>query len=123
MTLTLDDNHATYQIKAFTPGQIQVNQQILTHSIIISPVKLIEHWAPQHISELTKENLRDAANLEPAILIIGTGENLQFPNIEIYGDLINEGIGVEIMTTSSACHTYNILTAENRNVVAALIIK
>jgi uncharacterized protein len=30
---------------------------------------------------------------------------------------------VEIMDTSAACRTYNVLTAENRNVVAALIIK
>lgn len=123
MPLTLDDNHARYQIRAFKPGLIQVNQQTYTQSLIIAPDSLIENWLPQHISQLTLENLRVAADLHPAILIIGTGEHLQFPPIETYGELINEGIGVEIMDTHAACRTYNILTAENRNVVAALIIR
>jgi uncharacterized protein len=123
MSLTLDENHATYQIRAFKPGFIQVNQQTYTRSLIVAPEKLIENWSPQHISELTRDDVFALTQLHPAILIIGTGENLQFPAIELYGDLINEGIGVEIMDTSAACRTYNILTAENRNVIAALIIR
>lgn len=123
MSLTLDDNHADFQIKGYKPGFIQVNQEVYTRSIIVSPYKLIENWPPQTISELALEHLKEAASLEPAILIIGTGEHLLFPSIELYGDLINEGIGIEIMDTSAACRTYNILTSENRNVVAALIIK
>lgn len=123
MSLTLDDNHANYQIRAFKPGHIQVNQNFFTHSIIIAPNRLIEHWAPQHITELTRDHLSIITNLHPDILIIGTGEILQFPGIELYGDLIQGGIGVEIMNTSAACRTYNVLTSENRNVVAALIIK
>lgn len=123
MSLTLDENHAAYQIRAFKPGFIQVNQQIFTQSIIVSPNKLIDHWAPQQISELTHDHLKIITDLQPAILIIGTGEELHFPSVELYGDLINEGIGVEIMDTSAACRTYNVLTAENRHVVAALIIR
>lgn len=123
MPLTLDDNQANYQIRAFKPGHIQVNQTLFTHSIIVTPNKLIENWAPQHISELTHDHLKMITNLHPDILIIGTGSVLQFPAIELYGDLINEGIGVEIMDTSAACRTYNVLTSENRNVAAALIIR
>jgi uncharacterized protein len=123
MSLTLDDNNATYQIKGFKPGTIQVNQQTYNRSIIVTPNKLIENWAPQLISELTHEDLKFITELKPAVLIIGTGEELQFPDVELYGDLINAGIGVEIMDTSAACRTYNVLTAENRNVVAALIIR
>lgn len=123
MSLTLDDNQAAHQIRAFKPGFIQVNQHIFTQSIIVTPTKLIEDWAPQRITELTREHLKMITDLHPAVLIIGTGEALQFPGIELYGELINEGIGVEIMDTSAACRTYNILTAENRNVAAALIIR
>lgn len=123
MSLTLDENHAMYQIRAFKPGFIQVNQQTYTHSIVVAPEKIIEDWAPQHISKLSREHLQMLTQLHPAILIIGTGEELQFPAIELYGDLINEGIGVEIMDTAAACRTYNILTAEHRNVIAALIIR
>jgi len=51
------------------------------------------------------------------------GITLQFPALETYGDLINHGIGIEIMDTAAACRTYNALTAENRQVAAALILR
>lgn len=123
MTLTLDENKANYQIRAYKPGFIQVNEQTLTHSIIISSDKLIDNWEPQHISELRPEHLNAIAAMRPAILLIGTGEKLEFPPIETYGNLINQGVGVEIMDTRAACRTFAALSAEGRNVVAALIIK
>ena len=123
MSLTLDENHAKYQVRAYSPGQIQVNDVVYTKSLIVSSLNLIENWAPQNISELTREHLALIIPLSPAILLIGTGSVLEFPDLEIYGDLINEGIGVEVMDTHAACRTYNALTSEDRNVVAALIIK
>jgi len=123
MPLTLDENSAAYQIRAYTPGQIRVNDEIYTASIIVSPRKLIETWPPQKISELTREHLNIIIELHPAILLIGTGSKLEFPPLEIYGDLINAGIGVEVMDTHAACRTYNALSAEERNVIAALIIQ
>ena len=122
MTLTLDDNNAQYQIRAYKTGIIQVNEETFTHSIIISPEKLIAPWPPKNISDLTHEHLSIVKTLKPAVLLIGTGEKLVFPPLETYGDLINHGIGVEMMDTSAACRTYNALSAEGRNVVAALIV-
>jgi len=123
MGLDLDENHANYQIKAYKPGNIQINETNYTHSIIITPERFIDHWKPQSITELTQDNFAIILELSPAILLIGTGSTLVFPDLEVYGDLINEGIGIEVMDTSAACRTYIALTAENRNVAAALIIK
>lgn len=123
MTLILDENHASYQIRGYQPGQIQVNDQMYTTSIIVSANRLITDWPPQTLAELTYEHLVDAVVLEPAILLIGTGSQLAFPSMELYGELINQGIGIEIMDTHAACRTYNALTAEDRNVVAALLIR
>lgn len=120
--LTLDENTARYQIRGYKPGFIQINDQIITHSIILNPQTLLD-WAPQQISELTQANFEAILALQPAIVLLGTGTTLHFPSISLYGDLMNQGIGVEIMNTSAACRTYNALTAEGRNVVAALIIK
>jgi uncharacterized protein len=121
--LNLDENQATYQIRAFKPGTIQINDKMLTQSLIISADQLIENWAPQTISELSAAALAQIPALKPDILLIGTGTTHVLIPVEIYGELINQGIGVEIMDTSAACRTFNALTAENRNVVAALIIK
>ena len=122
-TFDLDENHATYQIRSYKPGSIRVNDTLYTHSIIIAPDLLIDPWAPQQINELTPLHLSIITDHRPAILLIGTGEKLVFPAMEVYGNLINSGIGVEIMDTSAACRTFNALAAENRSVMAALIIR
>ena len=122
-TFTLDNNDATYQIRSFKPGAIQINETIYTQSLIIAPHLLIEQWAPQTITELTAQTLSPILSMKPHILLIGTGSALIFPAIEIYGELINANIGVEIMDTNPAFRTYNALSAEDRNVVAALIVR
>lgn len=122
-SLTLDNNQARYQIRGFKLGQIQINETILTHSLIISPQHLIDNWAPQQAADITHEHLAQAAALKPDILIIGTGAKQQFLPLEIYGEFLNQGIGVELMDTAAACRTYNALTSENRKIVAALILQ
>lgn len=122
-SLTLDENQARYQIRGFKPGLIQINNQQFTSSIVVSPSQLIQNWPPQTINDLSYAHLTQTIILQPNILIIGTGATLQFPALETYGELLNQGIGVEIMDTAAACRTYNALTAENRKVVAALILR
>jgi uncharacterized protein len=123
MTLSLDENSAAYQIRAYKPGFLQVNEITYTASLIISSEKIIPNWRPQTLTQLTAADFDEILNLRPTILLIGTGSTLVFPSVELYGHLINQGIGVEIMNTSAACRTYNALAAEGRNVMAALLIQ
>jgi len=55
-------------------------------------------------------------------MLIGTGTVQRFPDPVALRPLIEAGIGFEIMSTPAACRTYNILVAEDRQVVAALIV-
>jgi uncharacterized protein len=122
MSLLLDENQANYQIRAYKPGFIQINDETFTNSVIVSPNNLITNWPPQTLLSLTAEHLNIILTLKPTLLLLGTGATLAFPAVELYGTLINHGISVEIMDTHAASRTYNVLTAENRNVAAALII-
>ena len=83
---------------------------------------MVTDWPPQTLNELTAAHLEIIISLRPAIFLLGVGSHLTFPSVDIYGELLNQGIGVEIMDTSAACRTYTVLTAEERNVIAALII-
>lgn len=121
-TLNLDENQAKFQIRAYKAGKIQVNENIYTKSIIVSPNELIDDWQPQSATELTPQSLEIIIAMKPDILLIGTGSRLHLISAAIYGELINKNIGVEVMSTQSACSTYAALTAENRRVVAALIL-
>lgn len=122
-TLDLDNNDAQYQIRAYQPGTIQINEQTFTHSVIVTPNQLIADWSPQSISDVDMAALSQIIGLAPDVLLIGTGEKLVFLPVEIYGELINRGIGVEVMDTRAACRTFNALAAEHRKVAAALVIK
>jgi len=121
-TFDLDQNRSLFQIKAYKPGCIQINDEIIRKSIVISPNQLIKNWAPQSADQLTSTDLNLLVPFKPDILLIGTGEKMVILPIEMYGALINYGIGVEVMNTSAACRTFNALSAEDRNVVAALIV-
>jgi uncharacterized protein len=123
MPLTLDENTTHYQIKSYQPGAIKINDHRYLYSLIITPTKLIENWRPQTANGLVKEDFTDIAHLQPAILLIGTGQEHAILPMSLYGELINAGIGVEVMSTGAACRTFNALVAENRNVIAALIIR
>lgn len=57
----------------------------------------------------------------PEVLLVGTGGRQQFLRPEVLRPLLAAGIGVEIMDTHAASRTYNILMAEGRRVVVALI--
>ena len=120
--LHLDENPALYQIRSYQPGSIQINERTITTSVIVTPTQLIENWPPQTVSDLTTESFATMHELKPDVLLIGTGATHVFLALDIYGDLINKGIGVEVMSTSAACRTYNALSAEGRHVVAALLI-
>lgn len=120
--LELDENSSFYQIRSYKPGYIQINEQVLTQSVILTPDKLIIDWPPQYIEELTAESLRPILALKPDVLLIGTGSKMVLLPPSLYGELINHSIGVEFMNTSAACRTFNALSAEKRKVAAALII-
>lgn len=122
MRFAEDDTAGRYRIRAYAPGQVTVNDETLTCSLIVGPDRLIRDWPPQAFEDLTAGHLALALALEPEILILGTGDRLRFPSPRLTGEIQQRGIGVEVMDTAAACRTYNILLGERRRVAAALLI-
>jgi uncharacterized protein len=60
-------------------------------------------------------------DLPPELVLFGSGSRLTFPHPSALQGLMQQGIGVETMDTPAACRTYNILAAEGRRVVLALL--
>ncbi|MGH8280579.1 MAG: Mth938-like domain-containing protein [Gammaproteobacteria bacterium] len=109
-------------IRAYAPGRINVNDRLLSTSFILTPTTVLEDWPPQRIEDLTLEHLQAALDLEPEVLLIGTGSVLRFPEARIMAEIQQRGIGLEVLDTAAACRTYNVLVSENRRVVAALLM-
>ena len=59
--------------------------------------------------------------LAPEIVLFGTGASFKQPPPEFTTRLSAQGTGVEAMISTAACRTYNILAAEGRKVLAALL--
>jgi uncharacterized protein len=122
MKFQLDYGSGAYAIRAYRPGAITVNAEDLTQSFIITPDRLFRDWPPQRLEDITAEHLDVLAELEPEIVIIGTGSRLRFPDAKITARLLARNVGVEIMDTAAACRGYTVLMAEGRQVAAALIM-
>ena len=113
------DTFAINSIRDYGRGQIVLGDRIVTRSVIITPDAVIEDWPPQSMADLTATHLQQLGDLQPEIVLLGTGADLQFPPPETGIGLQAAGIGLEIMATDAACRTFNILLAEERRVVAA----
>jgi uncharacterized protein len=108
-------------IQAYQPGQITINERDYNQSLILSATEIVTPWPVTNIDELSAEQMQTIVDQKPEVILLGTGEKQQFPDIEIIGYFAQLGLGLEVMNTGAACRTFNILVAEDRQVVAAII--
>lgn len=120
MQLTRENPGDNLFVRSVDDGGIRVNDEVYNRSIIMTPDDLLE-WPVGSPAELTKENLETVLELQPEVLILGTGSRQVFPASELTQAVLSRGIGLEVMTTAAACRTFNVIAGDNRKVVAALI--
>ncbi len=109
-------------IRAYGPGQVTVNQRVYAASVLIAPGRPVEPWTVVEFGEFRPSHFEVIAALCPEVAIIGTGARLRFLPSQLVRPLVEAQVGFEIMDTGAACRTYNILAAEGRKVVAALLM-
>jgi uncharacterized protein len=107
-------------IRAWERGRVLVGDRWVGGNIIVSADRIITDWSAQAPGTLALEDLAAALELEPEIILIGTGEGASLPDVELMSAIAERGIGLEFMTTPAACRTYNVLVHEQRRVVVAL---
>jgi uncharacterized protein len=122
MRIQLETGDQANLIRSYAAGQVIVNQDSYTRSLVVLPGQVITGWPPQAFAELTRAHVEALAALHPELVILGTGRRQRFPRAELLAPLVEAGIGWEVMDTGAACRTYNILMSEGRNVAAALLM-
>ena len=55
-------------------------------------------------------------------MLFGAGAAQRFPHPRLLAPLTDARVGLEVMDTPAACRTFNILAAEGRRVLAALVV-
>lgn len=112
-----------YIIRSYEPGTLLINESTYHRSVIVMMHQLIDDWGPQTFAQLSEADIQKLIDLKPQIVLLGTGSSQHFLPYRLLAKFAEHKIGVEVLTTLSACHTYTILTSEGRNVLAALLIK
>ncbi len=118
----LDTESERILIRAHTADSIAIRDITYTTSLAVSPTGIITDWGPGSPHALQSSDLEILAELEPELILLGTGQQQVFPDQSVLKPIIDKGVGYEIMNTGAACRTFNILVAEGRIVVAGLIL-
>ena len=103
------------------PDGIVVNGVEHTESVIVPWTGDVVAWDAPSFESLETGHFARLAALLPELVIFGSGPRLRFPSSVLLRPLIEARIGFETMDTAAACRTYNVLLAEGRSVVAALL--
>jgi uncharacterized protein len=83
----------------------------------------VQTWAVTRHAALQNNHFEAIAALAPQIVIFGAGEKLRFPAPALTRSLMAARIGLETMDNHAACRTFNVLSAEGRAVLLALLIE
>lgn len=124
MKISLDnypENHN--RIDGYRDGTIIINTTEYHRSLIIIPEQPVLDWPPDTFTDIAVQHLDIVISHQPDILLLGTGNNMQFPAPELIENLFLAGIGLEVMDSWSACRCFNLLLSEGRKVAAALILE
>lgn len=121
MELSKDTATTGNIITHYDAHTITVLDNPIDYNFILTPTALLP-WPLQSFADITLESLSTILEKKPAILLIGTGETHQHLPPALQAELMQQRIGVEVMTTAAACRTYNILAAENRDVMALFFL-
>ena len=103
------------------PDGVIVGGVAHTESVVVPWQGAVLPWQAASFEALEAKHFERLAALRPELVVFGSGARLRFPAAVLLRPLIDARIGIETMDTAAACRTYNVLFAEGRSVVAALL--
>ena len=110
-------------LTAHGPGWVAINNERVEHSVVLGSRGERFVWDCASFDDLGPEHFAQLADLGAETVIFGSGTRIRFPPPAWLRPLIDRRIGLETMDTAAACRTYNILAAEGRHVLAALLVE
>ncbi len=122
MALHLDSNSNYKLFTGHGAGYVEVNGQKYQRPLVVMAGEVRTDWIAADFSSLNETHFDYFLALKPEVLLLGTGSKQYFAHPNLYRELIRARISIEFMDTPAACRTYNILVAEDRKVVAAVLL-
>lgn len=143
MQLQSEVNPALNTVTAYGQDYIEINEIRYDHAVYFGPQGPIHTWEINQAQHITTASLRTLAGLDdrvadpmafldgnpslqkpqdaPEVILVGTGSQQHLLPANVTTPLLQLHIGIEAMSTQAAARTYNILMAEGRRVIVALL--
>ena len=105
-------------VDSYGPGGFRIDDEWHSGSLVMWPGGRHGFNAPVDM-EVLALLVAEAAGID--VVLIGQGGEIAPLPAPLRAALEEAGLGVEIMSTASACRTYNMLLAEDRRVAVVLV--
>ena len=107
-------------IKNHSKKGFLVDKKLYNHSIIINNFCVLKWDLNNNVIQESDFYFLEGQEKFPELLLIGVGKKINEPFFNIRSKMSKLSIPVEIMSTSSACRTWNVLLSEGRNLLACI---
>ena len=109
-------------IRRYGADFIVIADEEIRRSCLVSAATLLRDWPPRNVDELSPENLATIFGFAPEVVVLSTGASQKFPRAALRAEFATRRIGLEVMEVGAACRTYNVLVAEERKVIGAILL-
>ncbi len=108
-------------IRSISAAGIRVADVDYNSPLVLSGQQIVSDWNVESIADISAATLQPIFAMQPELVLIGCGKTQDFLPPATQALFFRRDIGFEVMITHAACRTFNVLVAEGRNVVAALL--
>jgi uncharacterized protein len=122
MRFTQDSGSAANLIRAYGNGELRINDEVYRSAILVSASAVQVAADIRDMEDLARLDPSRILALDPELVLLGTGQRQIFPAASFRAQFLSAGIGLEVIDTGAACRTFNVLVAEQRRVVALLMV-
>ena len=116
------ESSGTLAVHSVGSEGIRINDELWPKSIVLTPEVVLDDWQDKPVAELVMEDFQSLLELDPELVIVGTGTRSEFPPRELVFAFARKGIGLEVMDTAAAARTFNVLAGEGRRVASVLFL-
>ena len=109
-------------IRRVSAQGIQIGDELHTDTLALTTESVIGTWSDKPVKDLQPEDFDALLATDPELILLGTGQRIEFAPREIVFCLARRQVGLEVMDTPAAARTFNVLAGEGRRVSAVLYL-
>jgi len=111
---------AAASVRSVANGQFKIGDQTLSEAVALTTAGVFADWPVVPVDELSIDALRPLLDLQPELIVVGTGSQQRLPDRQLMFAMARANTGLEVMDTPAAARTFNVLLGEGRSVAAVL---